>query len=272
MDAAIYSEGLRLSSLGLACHWLWRRTKIPVAKGYQQMPYLPPHVLRSMYSRGFNVGLHTGKVKGATYSVVAVDIDGTTGGEYVKEYLPKTPIVSISARGESWLYRYPEGVAHIGNRAKIRTKDGTKIDLDIRGDGGNLAIPPSVHPSGVIYQAAQPWTGELLSAMPVFDTEWIPTGPVQAARPTMVQATDDARRMERARRLCVKWQTSERGSGHGTDTWKLAGYLIHTLGLSEASAYDAIARHYNPRCPTPYGERELWRKVSEAATKRRAGR
>ncbi len=271
MSAEILSEGLRLSALGLAVHWLRPRTKIPVAGAYQRLPWLPPHVLRGMYREGFNVGLHTGNVMGARVPIVALDVDGEGAGEWVRRNIPKSPVVSKSAKGEHWLYRYPRGASHIGNRVKVRVADG-KIDLDIRADGGNLAIPPSIHPSGVIYQAEQPWTAELLSAMPDFDPSWIPSGPVAAARPTAVQITDEAQMMERGRRLALKWQTAERGSGHGTEAWKLAGYLIHTMGLSEGAALATMLNHYNPRCPTPYSERELERKVSEAATKSRKGR
>ena len=272
MSAEILSEGLRLSALGLAVHWLRPRTKIPVAGAYQRLPWLSPHVLRGMYREGFNVGLHTGNVMGARVPIVALDVDGEGAGDWIRRNIPKSPVVSLSAKGEHWLYRYPRGVKHIGNRVKVRVGSGEKIDLDIRADRGNLVIPPSIHPSGVIYQAEQPWTAELLSAMPVFDPSWIPSGPVAAARPTSVQNTDEAQMMERGRRLALKWQTAERGSGHGTDTFKLAGYLIHTMGLSEGAALATMRNHYNPRCPTPYTERELERKVNEAATKSRRGR
>lgn len=271
-DDLIWSEGLRLSSLGLAVHWLRPRSKIPVASAFQQAPWLSPAFLRSMYRPGFNVGLHTGLVKGARFPVVAVDVDGNSAAEWVRKSLPKSPIVDRSAQGEHWLYLYPEGVQHIGNRAKIRTPSGEKIDLDIRADGGNLVIPPSIHPSGVIYQAEQPWTAELLSAMPVFDPAWIPSGPVAAARPTAVPITDEAQRIKRGRKLASGWQTSERGQGHGTDTFKLAGYLLNTVGLSEAAALEILVRDYNPRCPNPYSEAELHRKVTEAATKIRSRR
>ncbi len=147
-----------------------------------------------------------------------------------------SPVISISANGEHWLYLYPGGVQHIGNRAKIRTKEEIKIDLDIRADGGKSRDSSEHPPSGVIYQAEQPWTAELLSAMPVFDPAWIPTGPVQAARPTAVLVSDTDVLFERGKRLAMRWQTSERGQGHGTDTFKLAGYLMHTLGLSEPAA------------------------------------
>ena len=260
---------MRLSGLGLALHWLRPRTKIPIAKEYQRLPWLAPNVLRGMYREGNNLGIHTGKVKGAKFPIVAVDVDGQSAGEWVRKHLPPSPIVSRSAQGEHWLYLYPEGVSHIGNRAKIRTRDGIKIDLDIRADGGNLVIPPSIHPSGLIYQATQPWTEELLSAMPVFDPEWIPTGPVQAARPTVLQVNDADALMERGKRCALRWQTSERGQGHGTDTFKLAGYLMNRIGLSEGAALAVMTQHYNPRCPNPYNDRELARKVSEAATKMR---
>jgi len=252
MSESMLSEALRLSALGLAVHWLRPRSKIPVAPKFQRLPWLHPNMLRGMYRPGFNVGLHTGKVNGARFPVVAVDVDGNSAAVWIRKYLPRTPIVSRSANGEHWLYLYPEGVAHIGNRAKIRTPSGEKIDLDIRADGGNLAIPPSIHPSGVIYQAEQPWTEELLRAMPVFDPSWIPSGPVQAARPTVSTATDEASLMERGRKLALKWQTAERGSGHGSEAWKLAGYLLHRLGLSERAAFAVMRDHWNTRCPIPY--------------------
>ncbi len=120
MSAEILSEGLRLSALGLAVHWLRPRTKIPVAGAYQRLPWLPPHVLRGMYREGFNVGLHTGNVMGARVPIVALDVDGEGAGEWVRRNIPKSPVVSKSAKGEHWLYRYPRGVEHIGNRVKVR--------------------------------------------------------------------------------------------------------------------------------------------------------
>ena len=108
----------------------------------QRLPWLPPHVLRGMYREGFNVGLHTGNVMGARVPIVALDVDGEGAGDWIRRNIPKSPVVSLSAKGEHWLYRYPRGVKHIGNRVKVRVGSGEKIDLDIRADRGNLVIPP----------------------------------------------------------------------------------------------------------------------------------
>lgn len=57
-------------------------------------------------------------------------------------------------------------------------------------------------------------------------------------------------------------------NGHAV-TFAVAARLLHRVGLTEAEALDLMLREYNPRCSPPWSERELRRKVREAATKTR---
>lgn len=266
MSDPLLDEALRLSSLGLPLHWLWPRTKIPRSLSYQTAPWLSPQQLRATYQRGNNLGLHTGLVHGARLCIVALDIDSPEAEQWAASNVTPTQVRSRSAKGWAWLYRHPGPGFRIGNRVKIRIAGG-RIALDVRADGGNLAIPPSIHPTGVRYRAPEPWTPELLASLPTFDPSWIPQTPAAPAVPTRSTRTDDQSLLERGRRLALRWQLAERGFGQGTETFKLAGYLIHRIGLSPHDAYDVIALHYNPRCLQPYGEPALRRKVAEAAYK-----
>lgn len=110
-----------------------------------------------------NVGVATGSASG----VFVLDIDATPpkqGGmtgpealarlEEIHGRLPGTLTSSTGGGGEHRWFRLPYG-RKIGNRARIKV-DGQATGLDCRADGGYVAAPPSVHPSGRVYA----WVGE----------------------------------------------------------------------------------------------------------------
>ena len=126
-----------------------------------------------------NVGLVTG-------SLIVVDVDGPEGAKSLEaleaQHEPLAPTLSASTgRGVHRYYRCPEGVT-IGNSAG---KLG--VGLDVRGKGGYVIAPPSVHASGKRYE----WIAE---GVPIAELpEWIAEllkprerqqGDVVAIRPT----------------------------------------------------------------------------------------
>ncbi len=87
-----------------------------------------------------NIGIVTGKIS----NIVAVDFDSVESLEIAEQHsFPDTSIVKTK-NGFHYYYRYVDGV---GNKHKFR---GHKIDL--RGEGGQVVAPPSIHPSGKKYE------------------------------------------------------------------------------------------------------------------------
>jgi len=97
-----------------------------------------------------NVGIVTGAVSG----LVALDVDPRHGGEdslknLEREHgpLPRT-LETITGGGGRHIY-----FAHPGGT--VRNRVGIAQGIDLRGDGGCIVAPPSVHPSGNRYKWAR---------------------------------------------------------------------------------------------------------------------
>lgn len=114
---------------------------------YQRTPASEAEV-RAWFQRwpAANVGIVTGAVSG----LVVLDVDPGHGGvaslgELERRHgpLPRT-LEAISGGGGRHLYfAHPGG--HVPNRVAVAP------GIDLRGDGGMIVAPPSVHPSGVPY-------------------------------------------------------------------------------------------------------------------------
>lgn len=96
-----------------------------------------------------NIGIRTGAVSG----LVVVDVDPAHGGldslqrlQRRNAPLPDTLRVETGSRGAHLYFEHPGG--HIRNDAGRRLGPG----LDVRGDGGYIVAPPSVHAAGRRYQ------------------------------------------------------------------------------------------------------------------------
>jgi hypothetical protein len=91
-----------------------------------------------------NIGIATGSVSG----IIVLDIDGPEGHASLAKLiarcglLDRTPIVK-TARGWHLYFKAPADVA-----IPCSTGNG----LDVRGDGGYVVAPPSVHVSGHVYE------------------------------------------------------------------------------------------------------------------------
>ena len=88
-----------------------------------------------------NVAIITGKLS----SLVAVDADSAKGIQWVNEYMDRTTVYNKTGKGCHALFKYPKKL-EIGNRGRIAP------DVDIRGEGGYIIAPPSIHGSGKQYE------------------------------------------------------------------------------------------------------------------------
>ncbi len=95
-----------------------------------------------------NVGIATG----ATSGFVVLDIDPDHGGwdsynHIVKRYgrLPETLVSVTGSGGRHVLFRHP------GDGQTVKNAIGYLPGIDVRGDGGQIVVPPSIHGSGARY-------------------------------------------------------------------------------------------------------------------------
>jgi hypothetical protein len=107
------------------------------------------------FAQPMNLAIVTGAVSG----VVAIDADDRAAIHYCVHYhrLPYTPWQTATSRGYHLFYRHP-GVA-VANRARLKTRGGV-LAIDVRGDGGYVIAPGSVHASGAVYAFAGDWSRE----------------------------------------------------------------------------------------------------------------
>jgi hypothetical protein len=111
-------------------------------KPYQTTLPLPEEVEAWCRHASLNVGIVTGAISG----MVVLDLDNHTAIQTAYERgIPTTPTAS-TGKGLHIYFRYPE--VGIGNRANFAEVAG----FDLRGEGGYVVAPPSIHPSGRVYE------------------------------------------------------------------------------------------------------------------------
>jgi hypothetical protein len=104
-------------------------------------------------------GCNWGVATGAQSGLVVVDVDGPEGQAAAKELetrgfmFPKTLEV-VTGRADGGVHRYYRSP----RRVEIRNDQNGKIGLhiDVRGDGGFVVFPPSVHQTGRTYRFVDP--------------------------------------------------------------------------------------------------------------------
>lgn len=125
--------------------------KKPLVKGWQQAS-VPEQVDVDRWLRKWptvNIGL----VLGSPSGIVAIDVDGEKGTEFLQQMsggdLPDTPSFS-TPRGMRYLYRAPAGMA----LTKYKKSDSSlpHNECALLGEGSQTVIPPSVHHTGKSYE------------------------------------------------------------------------------------------------------------------------
>lgn len=92
-------------------------------------------------SGSYNVGV----VCGSLSNLVVLDVDGDEAQKFVDTLnLPPTPCVK-TAKGRHYYFKMPN--APLGNRTRING-----LPLDLRGEGGYVVGPNSIHQTGCLYE------------------------------------------------------------------------------------------------------------------------
>jgi hypothetical protein len=109
-----------------------------------------PAMIREWWTRwpDANIGIVTGPESG----ILVLDVDGRQGDESLIELerrgydLPDTYTVKTGGGGQHVYFLWPEGAEVRNSQSKIA------LGLDIRGRGGYVVAPPSLHASGARYE------------------------------------------------------------------------------------------------------------------------
>lgn len=190
----------------------------------------------------YNVGIVTGAISG----IVVVDCDSRDAANRFWNEVSRTPVVVTSKRGHHFYFKHPGG--YIMNGCKINEY------YDVRGDGGYVMAPPSLHSEGEYF-----WRDPLISLddLPVFDPAWRPEfKPKEFDNRTI---TDAVAYISKIYPVSTK-SFPESGNGRDRLTFR-AACVLREGGLSESEALLAIMRWNQTNVSPPESDTELLRKI-----------
>ena len=256
--------------LGLSVIPLQPRGKLPAVswKKYQER-----RVDREQIPQWFGNGedRNVGIVCGEVSNVVVIDCDSAEANVWADAHLPQTPMMTRTAKGTHRYYRHPGGL--IRNTVRLRTGED-RIKLDVRGDGGYVVAPGSMHETGVRYEMVVTWP-DTLDALPVFDRAWLATDDVAASklrnasvRMPLDHASDGdgqsyAEQLRQAGEYMRGIPPAIQGEGGDAHTFQAACKLVRGFGLHDSDAVSLLLE-WNKTCEPPWTESELAAKVANA--------
>jgi hypothetical protein len=188
--------------------------------------------IRAWFSTPQNLAIVTGAISG----IVVVDADSPAACKWMTRHLPWTPWQVRTSRGFHAYYRDPGDP--VGNRAKIPCAHG--VALDVRGDGGYVIGPGSLHASGHVYTWAGDWT-QPIDQVPRFWRGWFPRRPAQPApAPAGRHVPSRGHVLDRARKYLAAIPIPIIGAGSDVATLSAACRLVRGFDLSPTEAEDLL--------------------------------
>jgi len=120
------------------------KSKQPVIKGWKKFQKVLPgnEELEEWFCNGskHSISIVTGKISG----LAVVDLDSPVAVVLAEKMdFPEAPRVK-TRRGYHLYYRWQEGIVNFQNRVDLP-------EIDLRGEGGYIIAPPSIHESGHQY-------------------------------------------------------------------------------------------------------------------------
>jgi len=185
-----------------------------------------------------NIGVATGAVSG----LVVLDADGPEGLTSLRALgtLATTPL-SQTGRPEGFhqFFRHPGPGIIIANRAGLRPH------LDVRGDGGYVILPPSLHASGIRYQWLTP-------------PDRVPLAPLPAELLNLLGGLPSVNGPDSPR-------AGEIREGERNDRLYRTARSLFAQGRSADEVWDALREENQARCTPPLSEAEVQDIVEHAS-------
>jgi hypothetical protein len=202
--------------------------KVPALAWREYQTRLPTQ--KEIYEWFGAAAMNLAVITGAISGVVVIDADEPEALRWLVRRLPYTPWQTKTARGFHLYYRHP-GV-RVPNRARLETREG-KLKIDVRGDGGYVIAPGSIHASGAEYLEGGDWS-EPRERVRVFWPGWL-ARPERRATPVKTpHPTGEA--FARARAYLAAIPRPEIYHGSDAATLYAACRLVRGFGLCAVEA------------------------------------
>jgi hypothetical protein len=243
-----YEGALRFHKMGFNVVPIRYQTKIPsVAWGQFQTQ----RISRTQLARWINkFASGVGVIAGASSNIVVIDTDGAEGEAVLCDWgaahgpLPTTlTIRSGSGRG---VHRYFQ---HPGGGQWVKSVSYSSIKLDIKGDGGIVVLPPTLHKSGARYtvEIAAP-----IAALSVGLIEYIEQRAGKPSRTKPSVANNNVQRcvsLNKHNIRVVLSMLSVLPDAMAADyaTWLRVGFALHAFDSGKVGL--ALWKKFSMRCP-----------------------
>jgi hypothetical protein len=264
--------------------------KVPVGGNeWQKLRPTPGDIARW---RDCNLGLLLGSASGG---LVDVDLDCIEAIQLADFYLPSTWTYGRASKPRS----HRLFVCHGARTIQVRGMDD-KMALELRADtstgepGAQSVVPPSVHVSGepiewsddaegtegpleislydlqvafakvargVLFMQAGATVDEARAKVAAYRKP-APPKKVVASRPYVCGDV-----IERARKYLARMDASVSGSFGHRALFMAAVAMVRGFELDHPTALDLLRSDFNPRCSPPWNDRDLERKIDQAADK-----
>lgn len=208
----LLNEALRLLERGWSIFPVGHDKK-PLIKWARYQQRLPSESeLRSWFAESdANIAVATGLISG----VIVLDVDGEKGEEAIAGlHFPEGPVAQTGGGGYHYWFKHPG----LDSGAEVRNFAGRMPGVDLRGDGGYVVVPPSLHESGANYR----WIKDPGAGPPPEAPGWLRS---------LIQGEAEADPEREA--------GSKEGTAEGAGAWYLE---LLALGVDEGHRNDAIAR------------------------------
>ncbi|HMO84054.1 MAG TPA: bifunctional DNA primase/polymerase [Lacipirellulaceae bacterium] len=192
------------------------------------------------------IGIVTGRVS----QLVVVDCDSPADAAFWTSQFPDSPLaVGTGGGGGPFHDAFPTG-ENVRNRVRVL---GRRID--IRGDGGYVVAPPSLHRSGRHYA----WQAyDAAAALPRFSPAWLAHGPRVGQTPARTHMGKVRNAVAYIQRICAV-----AGEGGHNATFR-AACKLRDAGLAPDEALAVLGDWNETNARPPWSAAELEHKISSA--------
>ncbi len=260
----LYERGFNVFPLPTANDWLLRAEKGNVTKHPYPVKMQRVYASRLHFDNNFielfdrsNIGVMCGRTSG---NLVAIDCDSPKSFEYVGMELTARalPFWAITShRGGAYLLRLMKG------ETRNVTKQTSRLhDVEIWGNSHYVVLPPSVHPSGDVYQWKSPEPRfclpryECIPVVSVIALEWL--GMTTKAKYQSADLHFDSSLPSWAKNISrANVETWMNGAQKGSRNTRLTS-LAYDLAGNDVAKRTAmtVLLEASARCEPPYPERE----------------